>query len=203
MILKRLRRNEVAYTIVFAASLLLVGGGLLYGAYRYSGKADTSSETSASRGSSSAQRLAPVTGKPTPNQQNNSQSSTSSGSNKPTSTPSNTYKPYVPYTCTKTPILYKTTYVNSLGLYVGETISIGGDDGFKSTCTADSSGYKPADYISEPIDKTVYVGTAAKPSSGPTQAELDAARQQRINNCIQYIKRLSSGNAYEQCYYIN
>lgn len=76
-------------------------------------------------------------------------------------------KPYVPFKCTKTPIPYQTVYKEVNYLYVGETDSYGGYDGYIETCTAGSDGYKPPDYRSEPIDKTVLVGTKPKPETEP------------------------------------
>lgn len=114
----------------------------------------------------------------------------------------NTYKPYVASVCTKTVIPYETIYEDASYLYVGNTsVGFPGSDGYIETCTANSNGYKPADFKIEPLSKTVYVGTMP---TGPTQAELNAQRQQRIANCIANIQRLSPGsNAYEQCHYIN
>lgn len=76
-------------------------------------------------------------------------------------------KPYVASVCTKTPIPYQTTYENVSYLYVGETSSYGGYEGYTSTCTADSEGYTPPSYTISPIDKTVLVGTKPKPETEP------------------------------------
>lgn len=73
-------------------------------------------------------------------------------------------KPYVASVCTKKTIPYKTKYENVSYLYVGETDSYGGTNGYTETCTADSTGYKPADFTSQPFDKTVLVGTKPKPA---------------------------------------
>ena len=158
MILKRLRKNEVAYTIVFAASLLLVGGGLLYSAYRYSGRADTSSVANASRGSSSAQSLDPATGKPKPNQQSNSQSG-GGGASMPSTAATSTYTAPV---CTETPLPQSTTYY--VNLRPGQssagqvTIEMNGFVGFTKQCTADSNGYKPADVSVASVNRRIGVG---------------------------------------------
>lgn len=77
-------------------------------------------------------------------------------------------KPYVASVCTKTPIPYKTTYEERSYMYVGETTSWGGYEGYTSTCTSDSEGYTPPSYTIQPIDKTVLVGTKPKPDSTPT-----------------------------------
>lgn len=74
-------------------------------------------------------------------------------------------KPYVASKCTKTVIPYKTVYEEVSYMYVGETSSYGGYDGYIESCTADSTGYKPPDYKSSPIDKTVLVGTKPKPGT--------------------------------------
>lgn len=71
-------------------------------------------------------------------------------------------KPYVASKCTKIVIPYKTVYKEVPYMYVGETSSYGGYDGYIENCTADSTGYKPPDYNSSPIDKTVLVGTKPK-----------------------------------------
>lgn len=76
--------------------------------------------------------------------------------------PTPVYKPYVAPVCTKTPIPYKTTTTEVSYLYVGETQSYGGTDGYTETCTADSTGYKPPDFTIPPYDKTTYVGTKVR-----------------------------------------
>lgn len=68
-------------------------------------------------------------------------------------------KAYVAPVCTKTMLPYNTNYQDVNYLYVGQTSSYGGYEGFVQTCTADSTGYKPQDFRIEPIDKTVLVGT--------------------------------------------
>jgi len=74
-------------------------------------------------------------------------------------------KPYVASVCTKTTIPYTTEYVNDPNMYEGSTYESGmGWDGYKETCTADSTGYKPADYTSPPYNKKIYVGTKPKPN---------------------------------------
>lgn len=76
-----------------------------------------------------------------------------------------TTKPYVASVCTRTTIPFETVYVDASYLYVGESQGYGGWDGYKETCTADSTGYKPADYTSQPYNRTVYRGTKPKPSN--------------------------------------
>lgn len=78
-----------------------------------------------------------------------------------------TPEPYVASVCTKTVIPYETEYIDVDYLYVGETQEYSGWDGYKETCTADSTGYKPSDYTSQPYNKKVYRGTKVK-SSGST-----------------------------------
>lgn len=98
------------------------------------------------------------------------------------STPAQTYTPtpYVASVCTKTVIPYETEYIEVDYLYVGETQEYSGWDGYKETCTADSTGYKPADYTSPPYNKKVYVGTKQKQSSG---SQTTMTYQQAYNNC--------------------
>jgi hypothetical protein len=74
------------------------------------------------------------------------------------------HKPYVASVCTKTTISYKTEYINDPGMYEGSTYESMGWDGYRETCTADSTGYKPADYTSPPYNRKIYVGTKPKPT---------------------------------------
>lgn len=105
----------------------------------------------------------------------------------PTFTPQN--KPYVASVCTKTTLPYKTEYVNDPEMYEGSTYDSGlGWDGYKETCTADSTGYKPPDYTSPPYNRKIYVGTKPKPNYGSSQPK-DYSR------CNQF---LGTG-AYQAC----
>ncbi|MEI7522258.1 MAG: hypothetical protein WCJ86_02180 [Candidatus Saccharibacteria bacterium] len=203
---KSIGKNKLIYLglALWVYILMLFTGSYAYVKYsnRQANQGNTTLENKTSNDSSNIQGLNPVTSQPT-TQNNKSKPSIGSANSTPISSPS-TSKPYVPFSCIKTPIPYETEYVNTIGLYVGETTSIGGYDGYKSTCTLGSTNYKPDDYTIEPIIKTVYIGTAVKPTSGSSASELEAARQQRIANCIQYMKRLSGGsNAYLQCNYID
>lgn len=104
---------------------------------------------------------------------------------------------YVASVCTKITIPYQTNYEYVTWLYVGETQSYGGTDGYTNTCTTDSSGYKPIDFTIQPYNKTVYAGTTAAP---PTQAQIDAARAEKIASCIRYLG--SKGASGAACYQI-
>lgn len=98
-------------------------------------------------------------------------------------------KPYIASVCTKTTIPYTTEYVNDPNMYEGSTYEGGmGWDGYKETCTADSTGYKPADYTSPPYNKKIYVGTKPKPNYSSSQPK-DYSR------CNQF---LGTG-AYQAC----
>jgi uncharacterized protein YkwD len=80
------------------------------------------------------------------------------------STQTQSPKPYIAPICTKIPIPYTTKYIDASYLYVGETQSYGGTDGYTNTCTPDSTGYRPPDYTISPYDKTIYVGTKPRPN---------------------------------------
>lgn len=101
-----------------------------------------------------------------------------------TPTPTYTPKPYVASVCTKTVIPHETEYIEVDYLYVGETREYSsGWDGYKETCTADSTGYKPADYTSPPYNKKVYVGTKQKHTSSGSESQSTMTYQQAYNNC--------------------
>lgn len=73
-------------------------------------------------------------------------------------------KSYVAPVCTKTAIPYETIYKEVNYLYVGETDSFGGYEGYIQTCTADSTGYKPLDFTVPPVAKYIYQGTMPLPA---------------------------------------
>lgn len=92
-------------------------------------------------------------------------------------------KPYVPSNCTEIPIPYKTEYQNASWLKTGKRQSLmDGMDGYRVTCTADSSGYKPPDYTIEPINETVYIGTGTT-TPAPTAPQPTGNTQAR-DKCI-------------------
>jgi hypothetical protein len=78
--------------------------------------------------------------------------------------------------CSKEVLTYTTTYQNDTYMYIGETTSRGGTDGYKITCTVVYSGADWGDYSGQtyqytkdyvlPDDKVVYKGTK-KQSSDP------------------------------------
>ena len=133
-----------------------------------------------------------------PENNTNSKPSVGGGSNATT---------YTAPKCTKNPIPYKTTYESASWLTVGSTFVIGGENGYVETCTADSSGYKPPDLTIQPSDKIIYSGTYVPPDTSgnsTTQAQIEAARQQRIQDCLRYIGSRGAGgsSASQQCYSI-
>lgn len=76
-----------------------------------------------------------------------------SSSSSPTNSPS--YKPPV---CTKIVIPYTTTFKLATYLGAGQMTSYGGTDGYKETCTADSSGYVPSKSPVDPVNKVISIG---------------------------------------------
>lgn len=112
--------------------------------------------------------------------------------NEAKSTPS--LKSYTPPVCTKVPIPYTTTYVNVTYLSPGQTQSTGGVDGYRDSCTASSTGYKPADAVLQPYNKIIYVGVAAAAPPAPTYSYADVMQIAR-NNCA----RFNGSSAYEAC----
>ena len=102
--------------------------------------------------------------------------------------------PYIPSNCSKTPIPYSTSYQNVTYLSPGVTSSYGGYDGYKVTCSADSTGSILPGYTIQPINKVVYVGTgSASTPSGPSQSS--QARQKCISDYNAAIAQLRLGNA--------
>jgi hypothetical protein len=52
-------------------------------------------------------------------------------------------KPYIPSNCTTVTIPYTTSYQNVSYLTIGQSQTSGGIDGYRVSCSASSSGYKP------------------------------------------------------------
>lgn len=129
-----------------------------------------------------------------PPQQTSTKPSSTTTSTKPS--PSNVYMPFV---CTETVIPFDTVYDDADYMSVGKSsVGFPGSNGIKKTCTADSNGYKPADFEIEPINRTIHVGTMPV---GPTQEELETVRLKKIADCVRYMQTLSpSSTAYMQCY---
>jgi len=129
----------------------------------------------------------------TPARTTQSQPSQSTSNNTPV------IKPYMAPVCTKTPVPYEIKYIDVSYLYVGETEEYGGRDGYRETCTADSTGYKPPDFTSPPYDKTIYRGTKPKPSSSTNTPSL--TYQQAYSNCNAILGQhgASNSSAMQQC----
>lgn len=98
--------------------------------------------------------------KPQPTQNNSSQQSTSQNSS----------GQFVAGVCTKTVIPQSTVYEDVSYLYVGETKTYPGIDGWRQTCTASSDGFKPADVVSPGLPTKIYRGTKPRPETTPTPA---------------------------------
>lgn len=96
--------------------------------------------------------------KPQPTQNNSSQQSTSQNSS----------GQFVAGVCTKTVIPQSTVYEDVSYLYVGETKTYPGIDGWRQTCTASSDGFKPADVVSQGLPTKIYRGTKPRPETTPT-----------------------------------
>lgn len=120
----------------------------------------------------------------------------------------NSYKAYVSPVCTKATIPYKTTYKYVSYLSAGETQSYGGVDGWTQSCTADSTGYKPADITDPPYNKTVYIGTGKAPSStysssssySPRYSQAEATRLAQQNcNAILGVHGAADSSAMQPC----
>lgn len=133
--------------------------------------------------------------------------SNNKSANNSTNTGSNDY-------CSKTTIAYKTVYENVSWLNKGKQMATGGLNGAQYFCI-NSAGIKRVTGTVEPLNRVVYIGTYVAPTYssapdsdpgtpiGPTQDELAAARQQRIQSCINYVQQISPGSsAYLQCYNI-
>ena len=92
-------------------------------------------------------------------------------------------KPYIPSNCTTTTVPYTTSYQKVSYLQSGQTQSSGGIDGYKVSCMASSTGYKPADYTIQPINKIVYQGTGTTSSSyAPTYTTSDAQAKYKCDS---------------------
>jgi uncharacterized protein YkwD len=71
-------------------------------------------------------------------------------------------------TCTKTAIPFETKTIEASYMYEGESQTYGGSEGYTTTCTADSNGYKPPDFTVQPSVKIIYVGNKPKPTADTT-----------------------------------
>lgn len=100
---------------------------------------------------------------------------------------------YIASICTKKSIPRGIDYVEVDYMYVGETKKYEGWDGYIESCSADSNGYKPADYISQPYNDTVYVGVGVRPASSATTPDYSVCNQFSGTGaefaCIQAINR--------------
>ena len=100
---------------------------------------------------------------------------------------------YVASVCTKKPLPRGTDYVEVDYMYVGDTKRYEGWDGYIESCTADSNGYKPADYTSQPHNDTVYVGVGVRPVYSTTPPNYSSCNQFSGTSaefaCIQAINR--------------
>ena len=102
--------------------------------------------------------------------------------------------PYIPSNCSKSPIPYTTSYQNVSYPSPGVTSSYGGYDGYRVTCSPDSSGNVIPGYTIQPINKIVNVGVgSATTPSTPTQN--NQARQKCISDYNAVIAQLRLGNA--------
>lgn len=93
-------------------------------------------------------------------------SSQASASTKPSNYTNLNTDSHDPIKCSKTPIPYKTIYIDANYMYVGESTEYGGVDGYKETCTGSSGGYRPSDFTLPPLDKKIYRGTKPRQSTG-------------------------------------
>ncbi len=98
---------------------------------------------------------------------------------------------YVAPVCTKSVLPHGSRTVQQPYSYTDETRTVRGSDGYLQTCTADSTGWKPADVRKEPVDTVVYQGTRSR------EADADAAYARWITKCRQQFGDVSS--AYQQC----
>ena len=89
---------------------------------------------------------------------------------------------YIPPACTKTVLPYSTSYQDASYMDVGQTSSYGGTDGWIKSCTADSTGWKPADLTFQPYNKVVYVGTR-QPAPTPTPTYYPSYNYAAKNAC--------------------
>jgi hypothetical protein len=108
------------------------------------------------------------------------------------------YMPYIAPVCTTTALPYSTSYQDVSYMDVGQTSFLGGRDGYKTTCTESSTGYKPADLTIQPYNKVVYVGTrqpTATPSPTYSPSPNYAAKSTCDNQYAQVMAAIANGNA--------
>ena len=105
---------------------------------------------------------------------------------------------YTPFVCTKTVLHYNTVYKDASYMDAGQTSSSGGQDGYTSTCTTDSNGYKPSDSTLPPYDKTVYTGTRQPQSQSTPQP---SGSTYTPVNAQQYCNQYGNSSAYDLCVY--
>lgn len=110
---------------------------------------------------------------------------------------------YTSGSCTKTVIPQSTVYENASWMYVGETKTYPGIDGWKHTCTPSSDGYKPEDIVYQGLPTTIYRGTKPKPEATPTPTNTfsySQALSTAKGQCSPIAQASGTGSsAYQQC----
>lgn len=115
---------------------------------------------------SETKKITPTTNQPSPKVDSNPQATQSNNSKQPTN--QNSSGKIVPGVCTKTVIPQSTVYEDVGYLYIGETRTYPGMDGWRQTCTASSNGFKPEDVVFQGLPTKIYRGTKPRPEATPT-----------------------------------